>query len=98
MDQILTIRECALALYGSDSKAKRNTLARMCADGTIANAEKCGSHWYINATREWPGLFGEVDPGEPERGTAAVPTALSGVTSETTVGELFAMLAQVARG
>lgn len=78
MDRIMSIEEAATALYGEATKTNCSVLARQCREGVISNCEKDGAKWYINATREWPGLFGEVDPaagpgeerGDGKRGIA----------------------------
>lgn len=96
MDRIMSIEEAATALYGQATKTNCTVLARQCREGVITHCEKDGAKWYINATREWPGLFGEVDPkGDPD-GACGGRRTLPGITSETTIGELFALLAEVA--
>jgi len=96
MDRIMSIEEAATELYGQATKSNCSVLARQCREGVIAHCEKDGAKWYINATREWPGLFGEVDPkGDPD-GADGGRRTLPGITSETTIGELFALLAEVA--
>lgn len=96
MDLIVKPSEAAELLHGKGcSKAKANVIRRQCADGVIRNAEKVGSVWYINATREWPQLFSEVDPASAIKESAEPkPT----ITADTTIGELFQLLAKVARG
>lgn len=96
MDRIMSIEEAATALYGEATKTNCSVLARQCREGVISNCEKDGAKWYINATREWPGLFGEVDPDADPGGQCGGQRTLPGITSETTIGELFAMLAEVA--
>lgn len=85
MDRILTVKEAAQILYGDARKSHCNVIARQCVNGTITHCEKHGAKWYINATREWPRLFGEVDP-EPARK----------ITQDTTMGELMGMIAGAA--
>lgn len=91
MDTILDVKQAAQALYGDQSKAHCNTVARQCADGTITHCEKAGAKWYINATREWPRLFGPAGAEEPSA------PELPKITADTTIGELFAALAKVAQ-
>ena len=79
MDRIVSIPELAEALYGESTKSRCVSLARQCRDGVI-EAEKIGERWYVNATRQFPGLFDGIDPR----------SALSSATTEELVAELLA--------
>ncbi len=91
MDRIVTVKEAAQLLYGESTKSRRNIISRQCVDGTIRNCDRLGTKWYINATREWPHLFGKAEP-EP-----APATPLPQITGDTTVRELMGMLAEAAK-
>lgn len=90
MDMILNIDEAAKALYGESTRSNRLTLNRQCRDGIIHNCEKVGSRWYINATREWPGLFPQASKKEPER------TPVPVICADTTLRELSLVFAATA--
>ena len=91
MDRIVTIKEAAELLYGEPTKSRCNIVRRQCVDGTIRNCDRLGTKWYINATREWPHLFGKAEP-EP-----APATPLPQITGDTTVKELMGTLAEAAK-
>lgn len=91
MDRIVSIPELAEALYGESTKSRCVSLARQCRDGVI-EAEKIGERWYVNATRQFPGLFDGRDPRSvvaPEDEPRAAST-LSSATTEELVAELLA--------
>lgn len=93
MDRIMTPDQLAAALLGPGAvprnrKAKANVIRKQCADGTIVHAEKEGTRWYINVTREFPGLFPPEDPPQPRQAAA--------ITADTTLSELLAALGQLA--
>lgn len=96
MDRIVDTRDAALLLYGRATKSTTNMVRRMCEDGTIRHCENPGGgKWYINASKEWPKLVGEAPPA-PEAAPPQLEIDGKRVTADTTIGELFAMLAQVA--
>lgn len=57
MDMILTPRELAPLLRRSE-----RTITRQLRKGEIRGV-KVGGRWLVNASREWPGLFGERGGG-----------------------------------
>ena len=85
MDTIMDVKQFCCWKYGVEepTQTQRNTVTKMCVDGTISNAEKVGKAWYINATREWPKLF----PPTEEREQPDPATALGALLVE--VGKLL---------
>lgn len=91
MDRIMSPEQVAEAFYGEATDAAKVTIRRQCADGTIRHAEKDGSRWYINATREWPKLFPPESP-QPEQARRE-PVVITG---DTTLRELVEVLGALA--
>ena len=56
MDKIVTLQQAA-RFFG----CSYNGLQRAVKDGRIKYAHKVGLRWYINASREWPLLFGDEE-------------------------------------
>lgn len=96
MDRILNLSELAKELYGEATKSNRTTLARMCADGRIKNCEKHGKRWFVNATREYPHLFGEVSPHSVHEVPKLPEQPGQRIGADTTVADLVAMMVQAA--
>lgn len=93
MDRIMTPDQLAAALLGPDSeprrrKAKANVIRKQCTDGTIVHAEKEGTRWYINVSREFPALFPPEQPPQPQQASA--------IGADTTLAELLAALGALA--
>lgn len=65
MDKIMSVPRAAEALYGEATDAAMVSLRRQCQNGTIRHAEKEGSRWYINMSREFPALFPPDDAPAP---------------------------------
>ena len=77
MDVIMDTTQFCRWKYDVDepTQAQRNSVTRMCVDGTIRNAEKIGKSWHINCTREWPKLFppkGEAEQADPATALGAL--------------------------
>lgn len=96
MDMIVTPKEAAKLFNANDDvRYKASVIRKQCADGVIKNVEKVGTCWYINASKEWPHLFGQVSPQLPIEQESKKAASL-GITANTTIGELFEILASVA--
>ena len=94
MDRIMTPDQLAAALLGPDAEPghrrnKANVIRKQCTDGTIAHAEKEGTRWYINVTREFPALFPPEEPPQPRQASA--------IGADTTLAELLDLLELAAR-
>lgn len=92
MDLYLTPAEVADRVFGEPTRSKASTIARQCREGVFEHAELVGSRWIINATRQWPELFGEADPRSAAVAEDAPRSAsnLSSATTEELVAELLA--------
>lgn len=61
-DKVLDVAGTAKLLYPDyeeHRKSKENLITRRCNNGSIRHARKIGQKWFINASSEWPELFGD---------------------------------------
>jgi len=90
MHTVMDIQEYARFFYKTDkpTKSQVNIVSRKCRDGSIKNAQKMGSKWFIDCTSEWPTLFPEEQPKPKVVYVEREPR----ITADMRLGDALAML------